>query len=104
MLRHVSHRIARQVRESDPLFRWGGEEFLLLLLGCDQPMARERLEAIRADLRAHPLDLNQQPLPVTLSFGLALYQQGESSHDLVQRADQALYKAKREGRDRVCSL
>ena len=104
VLRHVSHRIACQVRESDPLFRWGGEEFLLLLLGCDEHRARERLEAIRADLRAHPLDQNQQPLPVTLSFGLSIHQQGESSSELLQRADRALYTAKREGRDRICSL
>ena len=73
-------------------------------MGCDEQRARERLEAIRADLRAHPLDLNQQPLPVTLSFGLSIHQQGESSSELLQRADRALYTAKREGRDRICSL
>lgn len=116
VLRHVSQRIASQVRESDPLFRWGGEEFLLLLLGCDQRMAQERLEAIRSDLRAHPLQLSQlddnkaqpseapQYLPVTLSFGLTHHRQGESSAALVQRADEALYNAKREGRDRICCL
>ncbi len=104
VLRHVSHRIASQVRESDPLFRWGGEEFLLLLFGCDQRMALERLEAIRADLRAHPLERGQLQLPVTLSFGLTLHRPGESSAALVQRADAALYTAKREGRDRICSL
>ena len=116
VIRHVSRCIASQVRESDPLFRWGGEEFLLLLPGCDQAMALERLEAIRTELRTHPLDLAQlperpdqsadapQPLPVTLSFGVTTYQPGESSTALLQRADEALYTAKREGRDRICSL
>lgn len=115
VIRHVSRSIASQVRESDPLFRWGGEEFLLLLLGCDQTMACERLEAIRTELRRHPLDLTTLPeyagtagameraLPVTLSFGLAIQQPGESSTALLQRADDALYTAKRDGRDRICS-
>jgi len=116
VIRHVSRCITSQVRESDPVFRWGGEEFLLLLPGCDSAKACARLEAIRSELRNHPLDLAQledtapeaegtsQPLPVTLSFGLAIHQTGESSAALLQRADVALYKAKREGRDRICSL
>ncbi len=114
VIRHVSRCISSQVRESDPVFRWGGEEFLLLLPGCDTAKACARLEAIRSELRNHPLDLAQlqdtapqadgtaQSLPVTLSFGLAIHQPGKSSTALLQRADAALYTAKREGRDRIC--
>lgn len=125
VIRHVSNRLRAHLRQADPLFRWGGEEFLLLLPGCSAEEARERLEQIRRDLRSHPLppltaaapapstassavpsgSAEQPPPPmVTLSFGLTLHQEGESSSDLLQRADRALYQAKRSGRDRICTL
>lgn len=101
---HVSQRLSSHLRESDPLFRWGGEEFLLLLPGCDLDEARERLETIRTDLSNHPLmaDGLAGPLSVTLSFGVTLHQHDESSSQLLHRVDQALYDAKRAGRDRIC--
>ena len=70
----------------------------------DLEAARLRLEAIRLDLSHNPLQLNdtQESIRITLSFGLTLYQPGESSADLLKRADQALYDAKRQGRDRIC--
>jgi diguanylate cyclase (GGDEF)-like protein len=113
VIRHVCQLIEASVGEDDPLFRWGGEEFLLLLPGCDLGEARERLERIRRQLRAHPFALPeaspvpQQPgrmasgdrLAVTLSLGLALHVDGEPSAEVVRRADRALYAAKQAGRD-----
>ncbi len=113
VIRHVCQLIGASVGEDDPLFRWGGEEFLLLLPGCGLGEARERLEAIRCQLRAHPFPLAvassvpQQPgrmadddgLAVTLSLGLALHGAGEPSAEVVKRADRALYAAKQAGRD-----
>jgi diguanylate cyclase (GGDEF)-like protein len=92
------------VREADPLFRWGGEEFLLLMPGCSLQEAERRLDAIRADLLRHPLELEnlRGELVVTLSIGLTLYEAGEASLPVLQRADLALYAAKHAGRDRIC--
>lgn len=116
VIRHVSHRILTRVPATDPPFRWGGEEFLLLLPGCSLHQARERLEAIRRDLHTHPFRLTKamhdppvsEPrtptLPVTMSFGLTLHRPLESSAILLQRVDRALYAAKRQGRDCVVSL
>lgn len=116
VIRHVSQRILSRVRTADPPFRWGGEEFLLLLPGCSLLQARERLEAIRRDLHTHPFQLTKAlhdppagegrplALPVTLSFGLTLHRPMESSAALLQRVDRALYAAKREGRDCIVTL
>jgi diguanylate cyclase (GGDEF)-like protein len=101
---HVSRRLKSHLRESDPLFRWGGEEFLLLLPGCDLEEAQVRLASIRTDLAHHPLDTDDTagPLGVTMSFGLTLHQPGESTSQLLHRVDKALYEAKHAGRDRIC--
>ena len=102
---HISRRLSSHRREADPLFRWGGEEFLLLMPGCTLVEARERLESIRRDLHTHPLTLEDPgaaDLAVTMSFGLTVHAAGEDSCQLLQRADQALYAAKHAGRDRIC--
>lgn len=102
---HISRRLSSHRREADPLFRWGGEEFLLLMPGCTLVEARERLESIRRDLHTHPLTLEDPgaaDLAVTMSFGLTVHAAGEDSSQLLQRADQALYAAKHAGRDRIC--
>jgi diguanylate cyclase (GGDEF)-like protein len=112
VIRHVCQLIKATVREGDPLFRWGGEEFLLLLPGCGLREAHERLEVIRDQIRNHPFPLaaGLEPsaagaeasggaLSVTLSLGLALHSGIETSADVVRRADRALYAAKQAGRD-----
>jgi diguanylate cyclase (GGDEF)-like protein len=101
---HVSRLLKNHLRESDPLFRWGGEEFLLLLPGCNLDEARERLESIRTDLANQPIaaDGAADHLTVTMSFGLTLHQPGENTTQLLHRVDQALYNAKHAGRNRIC--
>ncbi|MEB3333107.1 MAG: diguanylate cyclase [Synechococcaceae cyanobacterium] len=102
---HVSRRLSRHLREADPLFRWGGEEFLLLMPGCTLEEARERLETIRRDLHTHPYAAatpGAADLAVSLSSGLTEYLPGEESSQMLHRADQALYSAKQAGRDRIC--
>ncbi len=86
------------LRASDPLVRWGGEEFLVL-----SPASRvEGALAIGAKLREALRALRFPGLgPVTVSVGVAEYGLGESLEAWTQRADQALYRAKAEGRDRV---
>lgn len=111
VLCHVGSLIKAQTRQADLLFRWGGEEFLLLLPACGLHQAEQRLEELRRQLHSSPLPLDpshhasgarcEAALPVTASFGLTAFRAGESSSDLLQRADMALYAAKRAGRDRV---
>lgn len=107
----LGRRIVQHIRPVDLLFRWGGEEFLLLLPGCALPRARDLLERLRSDLHDQPVALPErtslppfpdQLLPVTISIGLSVHRSEESSAELLQRVDEALYSAKRGGRDRLC--
>jgi diguanylate cyclase (GGDEF)-like protein len=108
MIQHVAAVLQRSTRGSDLLFRWGGEEFLLLLPGCSASQAVERCERQRQILRSQPLAASSssaEPIaPPTLSCGVTTYQHGETLKELLLRADQALYTAKRGGRDRVVCL
>jgi two-component system, cell cycle response regulator len=83
--------------------RMGGEEFLLVLVGVDLSAAVHRLEAIREAVRAHPWAELTGGLPVTVSIGAASSAglPDPSPAELLGRADAHLYRAKRQGRDRV---
>lgn len=78
--------------------RFGGEEFVRVLPGRSTAEALQESECLREAVAALPTGL-----PVTISVGVASLQPGEDGASLLARADQALYQAKREGRDRVCS-
>ena len=99
VLQHVAHAITESVRPSDLIFRYGGEEFLILLAHVDIAMARQAAERIRARI-AVPLE----SFSITVSVGVALRRSGESHLNLIERADRALYLAKSRGRDRVEAL
>jgi two-component system cell cycle response regulator len=83
--------------------RWGGEEFLLVLPGCDATAAAARAERLRHALSAKPVDVAAPHLPITASLGCAALRSGETPEALVARADAALYAAKAAGRDRVAA-
>ncbi len=91
--------ILRQcMRTTDLLGRWGGEEFLLLLPNTGITSARLLGERIRLAIQAHDFGAVGK---ITASFGIAECQKGESWDSLVARADAAMYRAKRSGRNRV---
>ena len=79
--------------------RFGGEEFVRLLPGRTLVEAARESEYLREAVASMPTGL-----PVTISIGVAALHAGENAASLLSRADQALYKAKGEGRDRVCAL
>ncbi len=98
----VAKRIASQLRASDALGRWGGEEFVAVLPGAPPEIARATGERIRRAIESDPVHVDGQTIPVTLSVGIAM--QGATNKDsseLLQRADEALYRAKEKGRNRV---
>lgn len=86
------------LRSSDTLARWGGEEFIVLLPHTELAAAMAIAERLRAQLAAYRVP--QLP-PITASLGVAQFRSGDTTAQLVQRADAALYRAKELGRNRV---
>nr|WP_246624944.1 GGDEF domain-containing protein [Oceanobacter mangrovi] len=89
------------IRQTDLCFRYGGEEFLVLLSNASQEDAMVVAERIRNSISRIRLPVNQGLLKVTSSIGCASLQATDSRKSLIDRADQALYLAKRTGRDKV---
>lgn len=101
VLRAVARTVAASLRRSDVLARWGGEEFVILLPHTDLAAATEVAEKVREAVASSSVSGVR---PVTASFGVTQYGREEELHDLVARADQALYTAKRLGKNRVCTV
>jgi len=102
LLQEAARRLQRCLRESDTVGRIGGDEFLVLLARLHQPdHAALVAEKIRAAL-SEPFDLAGEPVLISPSIGIALYpDHGEDDHQLILQADQAMYRAKRDGGNRV---
>jgi diguanylate cyclase (GGDEF)-like protein len=101
-LRHIGHLLASACRDGEMAARQGGEEFVVLLDGADADHAQIAAERLRRMIEASPYDDDAGPLALTVSIGVAALTAADSGFDhLLSRADQALYRAKAEGRNRV---
>lgn len=100
-LRQTATILVEAVRRSDMVFRHGGEEFLVLLPETDLEGAIALAEKIREVTAARPFGDDETVFSLTLSVGVARLCEGESGHDMIARADLALYHAKEHGRNRV---
>jgi diguanylate cyclase (GGDEF)-like protein/PAS domain S-box-containing protein len=103
LLTALGHFFLSNIRGEDVACRYGGEEFILLLLETSMEKTCERAEELRDKVRYVNVAFQGQSLgTVTLSLGVSVFpQHGSTSELLIQAADQALYRAKVEGRDRV---
>jgi diguanylate cyclase (GGDEF)-like protein len=101
VLRMIATRLTASVRQVDKVFRLGGEEFVVLLCDSDRTSAHAATERIRAAIAARPLAVNGVTVPVTISAGAVMAFDGSSSDGLIGAADEALYRAKSAGRNRV---
>lgn len=102
VLREVGAVLANATREDGAAFRYGGEEFLLLMPGVDTERAQERAEQIRRAIASLRIKHGGQELgSITASFGVASAPEHGPGTKLVQTADAALFRAKEAGRDRV---
>ncbi|WP_145003135.1 GGDEF domain-containing protein [Pseudomonas oryzihabitans] len=104
VLRQTASTIGNCLRSMDMVFRFGGEEFCVLLSATAHAAAHVVAERLRTAVEAQASGDGAIPLPVTLSIGLATLRDVESPRCLLLRADRALYQAKAGGRNRLCSL
>ena len=103
VIKYVADRIASCIRSTDILFRYGGEEFVVLLSNKDTPGAMVIAERIRDSVERTQVHCSGQAIESTLSVGVSALTEQDTHHTLFARADAALYTAKREGRNR-CAL
>jgi diguanylate cyclase (GGDEF)-like protein len=102
VLRETAQRLRSCIRPSDAVGRYGGEEFLIVLPGCDQDSARSRAEELRCTVEGRPVAWEMREIGITCSFGVAGTRDGiYDLRQLLPDADAALYRAKQKGRNRV---
>lgn len=100
VLQRLSAVVQQVVREGDAAVRWGGEEIVVICPKTNAEGAFRVAEKLRTEIKQ--LKFSNDNLAITASFGVANIQQGESFSQALSRADEALYEAKKKGRDQVC--
>ena len=104
VLRELARIVQERIRREEVFARYGGEEFVILLPETPLPGAAALAESLRARVANHAFVFQGERIPVTVSIGTALLGENDKvASDLIQRADEKLYEAKRGGRNRVCS-
>ena len=99
--RAIATRIADHLPKSHLVCRWGGEEFIVVAYGRDREQARALGETLRADIEHAAIETLEDGSPVTVSVGITIWRDHDTVDGLLLRVDQALYQAKRDGRNRV---
>ena len=101
MLAEIADILKSTIRKIDTVGRWGGEEFMIILPESDLDGGLALAEKLRERIHEHKF-------PgfgcLTASFGVAISEKGMSEKELLYRADQAMYQAKKSGKNRVCLL
>ena len=101
VIKHLSSVIKAHVRKSDFSFRYGGEEFLILLLNTDIENSVRIAEQIRQKVETTNFSLKDKKFVITITVGVAQYIKGETSEAFIERADKNLYNGKKMGKNRV---
>ena len=103
VLRELAQILLREARHSDLLFRYAGDEFVIAMSRTGLEGALGAAERVRNAVADHRFHCDGRTIPVRISVGVATAANGEGPQDVFRRADQALFSAKRQGRDRVAA-
>lgn len=101
VLQHTAKRIQTAIRGFDMIGRFGGEEFVIILKNTDLALARVIAERIRKEVADTPFHAKNFSIEITISLGVAMLRKNEYFETLLERADSAMYEAKKNGRNRV---
>ncbi|WNW12676.1 GGDEF domain-containing protein [Pseudomonas sp. DTU_2021_1001937_2_SI_NGA_ILE_001] len=101
VLKIVANQLQKRLRTTDFMARFGGEEFVMLMPATTVATGLQRLEEMRAAVEQCPFHFKGEPVTITVSIGMTALRPAERSDTALKRADQALYRAKEAGRNRV---
>lgn len=101
VLKIIATELVKRLRKTDFMARFGGEEFVLLIPSTPLEGAQQLLETLRTAIESCPFHFKGERVTITLSAGVSAFASGERAEQVFERADQALYRAKRSGRNRV---
>jgi diguanylate cyclase len=104
VLRVVARVLSNSVRAEDLVARYGGEEFVVVFDGLPAETAQHRAGILRRRIEQIEFNVGQEVVPVTMSVGLTGLIASDTMETAFERADQALYRAKRSGRNRCCYM
>ena len=102
VLAFVANLIESTCTEKDSVYRWGGEEFVMVMRDTDLETATQKAENVRVKLMNSDIDADGNTIRCTMSFGVALFDPKRSIEENISTADGRLYNAKESGRNRVC--
>lgn len=101
VLKLIATELARRLRKTDFIARFGGEEFVVLLPSTPLEGGQQLMDSLRLAIEACPFHFKGERVTITISIGLCAFSEKETAESVFERADQALYKAKRDGRNRI---
>ncbi|MDN2663003.1 GGDEF domain-containing protein [Psychromonas sp. 14N.309.X.WAT.B.A12] len=104
VLNVIAQTLQKSIRNADYIARFGGEEFTLLLPEISPTQTELALNKLRDRIKSIPFQFKQEHLTITISVGFTAFTPSDESDDVFERADTALYQAKRQGRDQVFQL
>lgn len=102
VLKYFCFFCTKNLRKTDYLGRWGGEEFVIILPNTPGDLAKKLVDTLRENFSQFSFSHANQTFAVTFSAGIATYPKYQTSADIIQAADDVLYLAKAQGRNRVC--
>ncbi|TMN91439.1 GGDEF domain-containing protein [Pseudoalteromonas phenolica] len=101
-LQVIARALKKAIRKADFIARYGGEEFVLIMSGMPISHAKAPLEKVRNTIKAIPFKFKNKQVQITVSLGATQFKKGDTPLAAFDRADDALYEAKNNGRDRLC--
>lgn len=101
-LQVIAKSLQQSIRQTDFIARYGGEEFVILMPETTLEQLVEPLNLLREKIKKIPFKFKNLSVPITISFGATQLQKGDTPRQAFDRADEALYQAKKDGRDRIC--
>ncbi len=101
VIKKIAEILMNSIREIDNVFRWGGDEFVIVLKNCNLENAYKIGEKIKTTIFEMELKEKSEKIKISISAGVVQYKENETEDEVLKRADELLYKSKEKGKNRI---